>query len=1147
MSLEQATATVPDKTVWVGASAGTGKTHILTARVLRLMVGGTPPGNIICLTFTKAAAAEMKTRIFKELGAWAVMDDIALIEALSERVDERATTEMIDRARRLFAQVLDLPGGLQIMTFHSFCQSLLGRFPLEAGLAPGFEALDDQLAATVKLEARDSVLKSALHPKALRTVAQRVTEDDFDRVMESLMFRGLDVKAILDAYGATGLRAVMCRHFGLTSEATKKSIIDAALSPDQVDLDAIRAVFRVFNAGSKNERKYAALMQPLLEAEDSKSPQYFEDYCKGFLTQKDTPYANMPTKGTIKKNPEVEHIYHQEQQRLYDVRQNTLKIEMIDATTALLQLGFQQMQAYQNLKHARGLVDFDDMINGTVSLLSEAAAAPWILYKMDGGIDHILVDEAQDTNAHQWQVVESLTSEFFAGSGARAGENTGQSDQDQTQRTVFAVGDVKQSIYSFQKADPKEFVAARGRIFSRAEGARADFQSVPLNRSYRSGGAVLGLVDQVFRKGGPAYEGLTFDGEDIRHDFHRQGLAGSVELWPLVTEEDADQGGSNLDPQDQGDIWQAPVVQEEKRDAERQTAWMVARHIADQIKEEKPLSARGRPVTAGDIMVIVRKRSGFVEQLTRALKILGIPVSGRDRMQLASELPVMDILSLIRFVLQPGDDLSCAEVLTGPFAGLSHEALFDLAHGRKGSLWHEIVARHQDTALTDQLKIQGAYDFLSFCLTLADRGTPFDFIMAVLNQLDGRKKLIARLGDDVEDALDELLEEALNFERVNSPSLQGFYHSFELSDVTIKRDMEAAGNAVRIMTAHGSKGLQAPIVYLPDTTSVPETGRDTAILSAPSDGDKPDFLLWTSGIKNLALLDELKEQHKTQMLAEYRRLLYVAMTRAEDHLYIVGWQKKRKISDDCWYKLIEHGFEQWDQAIKLDTAAGQGWAYQVDQTKQVTAPPVKPLVRQADKVPAYFYQPAPEEPTPSKPIVPSRPEGEEPAGRSPLSRAKDTPYQRGNIIHTLLEWLPSLPLDRRDQALQHYLAMPGHGLSADRQQALADEVMAVLTHEKFAALFGPDSRAEVPIAGLLSDGQAISGQVDRLVIRGDLVQIVDYKTNQPAPKVAEDIPAQYRRQMALYRRALGDIYPDKQIKTYLLWTDILTLMEVIDP
>ncbi|WND03934.1 double-strand break repair helicase AddA [Temperatibacter marinus] len=1134
MSPEQAMATHPETTVWVGASAGTGKTHVLTARVLRLMVGGTAPGNILCLTFTKAAAAEMKTRIFRELGAWAVMNDVQLKSALKRRVDEEASPEVLARARRLFAEVLDLSGGLQILTFHSFCQSLLGRFPLEAGIAPGFEALDDQMAATVKLEARDRVLKSNVEQSALSEVAKRVNEADFDRVMEGLMHKGIEVQKLLKSHGKIGLRSALLRHFNFDPQQSTQLLIESSVKDESFSLEGLKELLVCFTSGSKKEQAIAGQIESFLKAEETERTRYFSDYKYGFLTKTGAaPLKNIPTKKTSEKATHLVEIYQEEQERLYVLNQKLLTLEMIDATTALLTLGFDQIDAYRTLKQARGVVDFDDMINSTVSLLAGSGAASWILYKLDGGIDHILVDEAQDTNANQWDVVETLASDFYSGEGARE-EQVGQDAASHFARTVFAVGDVKQSIYSFQNADPKEFIAARSRVFNRAENAQMAYGQIPLNQSFRSGGAVLTLVDQVFRQGGRGYPGVTSDEEEIKHDYHRQGYAGSVELWPLEIEEVTEEK-SDADKE----TWQAPIAQEEASDSEQKTAWKVARHIADQIKNEHRLEAKGRPIRPSDILVIVRKRSRFVEQLTRALKILDIPVSGRDRIQLASEAPVMDLLSLMRFMLQPEDDLSLAEVLTGPFAGLTQEALFDLAYERPVSLWQQLVSRR-----SERPEYQKIYDFLSACLNEVDRGTPFDFLMTLLNEFDGRKKLVHRLGEECHDALDEMLDMALTFERLNSPSLQSFLHAFEQTDVTIKRDMEEAGNSVRIMTAHGSKGLQAPIVYLPDTTSVPEIGRDTALLTKGSQESAESWLLWTSGIKNLSLVDDLKAQHKIEMMAEYRRLLYVAMTRAEDHLFITGWQKKRKISEDCWYELIKEGFEAIEGSFTRQDSEGESLCFAVPQKSPIDTSESKTSVKQIHEVPNWAKNVMPEEPTPSRPLVPSRPDHDEPAARSPLSRVTDRPFQRGNLIHSLLEWLPELSSDMRGKATIEYLAHPGHNLSQTQQKKMGQEVLSILEDQDFADLFSPQSRAEVPIAGLLSNGHVISGQVDRLVVTEESVKIVDYKTNQPAPRSAQDVPEAYQRQMALYRLALEDIYPDKKVKCYLLWTDILTIMEV---
>lgn len=1125
MTPEQARATHPELTAWVGASAGTGKTHVLTARVLRLMLTGTHPESIVCLTFTKAAAAEMKNRIFAELGRWTLMDDTALAAEINRRTEEFANEDMLVRARQLFAQVLDLSGGLQIQTFHSFCQALLGRFPLEAGMAPGFEGMDDAAAAETMASAKDQMLAFTQTSagkavrQALDKVAGLVTENTFDEVIERLSFEAGTLRRAEQSYSSVGLLPALYRALSLTPGETTHMVLEKAVSDDAFDIEGMRQFGPVLLSGSKTEAKAGEAITAFTTAEGADRIALFEAYQLAFLTAAGTPRARVAVKKTLTDHPEFETLIEKEQARLMRVADRLARIRAAEATAALLQLGLAQLGRYHTIKAERGLVDFDDMIDRTVGLLARADVAPWVLFKLDAQVDHILVDEAQDTNRDQWRVVEALAAEFFAGEGA----------QDKV-RTVFAVGDAKQSIFSFQRADPKEFVAARDRVFHRAWQADRFAEPVPLNLSFRSGGAVLTLVDAVFHRDADAWHGLSADLEHVQHQFIRAGHGGLVELWPLEA--------PVRDKEDDDATWVPPLVQEQADDAEGRTAWRIARRIHQMIKDREMLEAQARPIDAGDVLVLVRRRTAFVDHLVRALKYLGVPVAGRDRMVLKDELPVMDLLALAHAALLPTDDLTLATVLKSPFIGLGEDALFDLAHDRKGALWHALQRK-----AAERPAFASALQFLQAVVRGADILTPFEFFSHVLTELGGRKKLAARLGEEVHDPIDELLEEALSFEHGQTASLQAFIHRVEHGGTQIKRDMEAAGGAVRIMTAHSAKGLQAPIVFLSDLVSLPDISRDGRVLPLEAaEPEAPPLLLWTSPAKGLALVDEMKQALKDKQLHEYRRLLYVALTRAEDRLYISGWQDRREPSDDSWFKAIEAGFDRMDAETLVLDDGREVQRFTVPQTAEVAASRPKEAASQTPALPDWLTTRMPDEPDPPRPLAPSRPDEDEPAVSSPMARGREARFERGRLIHTLLEWLPDMPEGKREDVARRYLARTG-GLDDAAATRMWTEVAAILNDPTFRPLFAPGSRAEVQVAGSVGS-RIISGQVDRLVVTEDEVLIVDYKTNRPPPKDAAGVAPVYLKQMGLYVKALEAVYPKHKVRAALLWTDISTLMEL---
>ncbi len=695
-----------------------------------------------------------------------------------------------------------------------------------------------------------------------------------------------------------------------------------------------------------------------------------------------------------------------------------------------------------------------------------------MLFKLDGGIDHVLIDEAQDTSPEQWRVVRALTAEFFPGAGRSAAK-----------RTVFAVGDVKQSIFSFQGAAPALFLD-NGRSFARcvvAAGQR--WREVKLTVSFRSTRAVLAAVDAVFALD-ENRDGVALDGAAIMHAVSekRAGDGGLVELWPPIEPRE----------DDRPEPWRPPVEQIPSDLPQRRLAWVIARRIRALLDGKTLLEAKGRPVRAEDILVLVRRRATFVEELVRALKGLGVPVAGVDRMELSKQIAVMDLVALGRFVLLPEDDLTLACVLKGPLIGFDDDDLFDLAHARTGSLWRALRKQR-----TKKARYADAASLLSELLNAADTMPPFEFYMRVLGPLGGRRSLLGRLGRDADDPIAEFLDLAVAYERRHPPSLEGFLHWLESGETVVKRDLEQAPAAVRIMTVHGAKGLQAPIVFLPDTMGVPtdNAARNHGQLVWPMLEDGVRVPLWAprkAACDNIALgeLDRLKDER----MREYRRLLYVAMTRAEDRLIVCGWRGKKAEPDGCWYHAIRRGLEHAAADIRAETVRDAGLDQDPDfdgepkilrlyrpqdtAVKEVKEGAVTPTV----PLPDWASMPAAAAAALAPPLVPSRAEG----SLAPSSIAQESDGLKcGRLIHNLLQRLPDLAPARQRAAAAAWLAQPGHGLEPPAQAALRDEVMAVLDHPGHAALFAPGTLAEVPISGMIGV-RPIAAQVDRLVVTDEL-------------------------------------------------------------
>ncbi|HWI28838.1 MAG TPA: double-strand break repair helicase AddA [Stellaceae bacterium] len=1109
--------------VWVAASAGTGKTKVLTDRVLALMLAGSAPARILCLTFTKAAAAEMANRLNQRLSRWTTEGDGALAQELAALTGAMPDDETLRRARRLFALVLDAPGGMRIETLHGFCQSLLRRFPIEADVAPHFEVMDERSAGEALADAREAVLSTARTggdaalQAALAEVTRHVPEQGFDTLMTGLALERAQLARALDG-GVERFSADLREALGVAPGTSEESILAAAGAPGRFDEPGLRRAAALMLESGTRDQECGERIADWLAAPPDLRAETFDDYLPAFFTQKGERRVDLMTKKLAAKAPEAAAALAAEADRLGRVVAARGAAALAAASAALVRLGGAVLDAYEQHKERRALLDYDDLVLKARDLLERPGVAPWVLFKLDGGLDHILIDEAQDTNPEQWQVVRALAEEFFVGVGARA-----------ERRTVFAVGDAKQSIYSFQRADPQAFLDMRDHFAARVKATRQSWRSVDLDISFRSTDAVLAAVDAVFARG-EAQAGVALDGARIHHTPFRAGHAGLVEIWPPV----------EPDATAESQPWELPLEQRRVRAPQTRLAQAIAGTLRLWLDRGERLASRDRPVEAGDVMVLVRRRGAFVTELVRALKQAGVAVAGVDRLLLTDQLAVQDMMALGRFLLLPEDDLTLATVLKGPLCGLDDDQLFQLAYPRQGTLWSELRRRVGEHPL-----FAAAAEFLGALLARADFAPPYELFAEVLSARGGRRATLARLGDEAEDPLDEFLSLALAYERMHGPSLQGFLHWLATGETEVKRDLEQRGrNEVRVFTVHGAKGLQAPIVFLPDTLQVP---RQTAPLLWTEAG----MPLWRAHAGCVApLIDRALAEAKARREAEYRRLLYVALTRAEDRLYICGWRNRQKPAEDCWYHLVERGLAAAPEAepveIDLGTDAwrGQGWRLATPQRARPDRTEALPRAAGlAEPLPEWALAPPEPEPTPPRPLAPSRPGTADPAVRSPLGVESGAGLLRGRLVHRLLQSLPTLAPGKRGAAARRFLALPAHGLDATQQEELAAETLAVLDHPEFAPLFAPGSQAEVPVVALLA-GKALAGQIDRLVVTGESVMIVDYKTLRPPPLDESAVPAAYLDQLAAYRAAVAAIYPRREVRCALLWTEGPRLMAV---
>jgi len=1113
----------PTQSVWVSANAGTGKTHVLIERILRLLLAGTSPRRILALTFTKAAAAEVANRLSGRLGAWAAMTDEALAKNLRELLGKPPTAEQLTDAPKLFAHTLETPEGLNVRTIHSFAESLLGRFPIEAQVAPHFSVIDERRAAEMRSEAQARILAKAASGRtaigdAMARLASLVGAEDFQKLMADLdTQRGRLHAALQRGDGLAGLLAQLRRAQGIAVGDTPSTVIAAAARDGAFDAVGLKRAARALDSGSAGDRERAGAIRRWLKLESARRGEALvDDYAPAFLTDKLMPRANIITKKARQAEPGAGEILLAEQDRVAAVMATLKSVAIAEATAALLTVGKAMVDAYEDIKLAFALRDYDDLIADAGRLLAADDGVGWVHYKLDGGIDHVLVDEAQDTSPDQWHVIERLAGDFFTGRGARDDGRPGP-------RTVFAVGDEKQSIFSFQGADPAVFGRMRDHFRKRLAGVDRRLSEVELERSHRSAAAVLRVADKVFENPA-ARDGLTFDERPILHHTERAGQAGLVELWPT------------LKPDDEPEIrpWDWPFDKPSPESPRVRLADRIAATIKGWLDDEEMLDSAARPIAPGDVMILVRSRNTFADQMVKALERRGVPVAGRDRLKLLDHIAVMDLVAAGRFALLPEDDLNTATVLKGPFVGLDDDALFDLAHARPGRLWQALRAR-----AGERPAFAAAEATMAAWLTRADMTPPFEFYSRLLGPDGGRRRLFARLGAEAAEPVEGFLAQALDFERDHEPSLQAFLHWLEIGNTEIKREMERGRNEVRVLTVHGAKGLEAGIVFLPDTCALPGARLDPHIHWHRGEEDGEDFVLWRPHSDDEdALARTLHEAAHRDIEREHRRLLYVAITRARDRLYVCGFEGKRGRNDGCWYDLIEPAVRVLGAEVTL--ASGETVVRVAEPQTETPDSMPAPAVKVATEAPPAWTlaDPAPE-PEPAKPLAPSRPAEDEPAVSSPLGRDDGRRFKRGLIVHRLLQSLPDLAPDKRAAAARTFVSRPALALAEDARSEIVTETLAVLCDPASAHLFRPGSLAEVPIAGLAGAGaeaRAISGQVDRLVVTDDAVTIVDFKTNRPPPETEDDVAAAYLRQMAAYRWLLMKIYPGRAVQAVLLWT-----------
>ncbi len=1100
----QAAAADPEVHAWVAASAGTGKTQVLSARVLRLLLAGARPDAILCLTFTKLAAAEMQDRVMARLARWAGCDEAGLASDLAA-IGAPTDAETFATARGLFAAVLEAPAGLAIQTIHSFAQGLIASFPVEAGITPGFQTLDDRAAALLRRRVLTDALTDTSNPKFLADVAEIAIDGGETRlhaIMAALSRHG----EALAKLRIEGVEPLLRRALGLADGDSQTATLAAGI----VALPLLKLQqFGQAMSQQSGERAVGIGGDVVAFCMAADKPNAWDGFWKIFY--KGDGETKKPDWMIPKALADWRPFCAEVQEQLLGIRADLERWQILEFAGRHLRVAVRLAQDWRAAKHRAGVIDYDDMIAAAARLLGEPGAADWVRFKLDSRIDHVLVDEAQDTNLLQWQVIRALVEEYFSGRGQR----------DQF-RSLFVVGDFKQSIFGFQGADPQIYADMKDDFVGLCEAEPERWKELPLTVNFRSVPAILDVVDRVIGHVGPQ----LFDPQGVEpHVAHKPG-AGLVMLWPPLLPNAGEADDEDSEPSDDD----APPLAQDIDMARR-----IAATIAGWLAPENPLilPASGRRAAAQDILVLVRKRSGLMNALVTALHEAGVPVAGADRLNLAEPLAVADLLALVQFACQPDDDLTLAALLVSPFCGLDHDQLTGLAAGRPGSLWAAVLAS-EDPAMAAPRAV------LAEVLRLAADVSPYRFLETILSgPLAGRRKLLARLGEEARDAIDTVLDQALACEAAGAASLQAFIAWMAAEDLEVKRDPEAAIDAVRLMTVHGAKGLQAPIVIMADACHVPPAEKGALVLALNNDVELP---LWLPPglVAPPAFLTDAQNERTARAAREHRRLLYVALTRAEEVLCIGGATKPGKLWDvhpESWYSLVDEALTD------LEAVDDPHWPQPVRQFRSGPATvmrddEVKPdaTLLTTDR---WWQRQAPAEARPPRPLAPSS-LGPDTVADPPPDAARKEAARRGTALHRLFETLPGLAADvRRNVALQWCL-LNVPDLEAEE---LVATVLAVLDDPAFAAVFAAGALTEAPVAAVVGEA-VIAGSIDRLLVSETEVLAVDFKTGSRVPAGLDMVPPSHLAQMGAYAAALARVFPGRTVRAGLLYTAGPRLIEV---
>ncbi len=1133
---DQHRASNPFNSAWVSANAGSGKTYVLTQRVVRLLLNDIAPSKILCLTFTNAAAAQMSNRVFDLLSEWTSLDDKALTHALLNTGETNISPAKLLRSRLLFTRALESPGGLKIQTLHGFCEALLHQFTLEANTSGHFEVMADFEQSTLLEEARRSVMAEAgKQPhlaKALALAMSFASDGTIGNSLNEVIKKRQEFIQWLNDHEANVSTAIIAlgKHIDVDTEIDQETLAEYLLQNLPIQDGRLVEIGKSANHLKEVECKRIAHIIDRYQLAKTQTER-FKLRRQLYQTSKGEFKKKIPGAVSLfKQIPDLREEFENEKDCMIAADDHCKNWKMLNASRGLFIIANEVVQSYAGAKRARGLLDFDDLINRSADLLARSDVRQWVQYKLDQGIDHVLVDEAQDTSPTQWKIIDAIIDEFFVGQ-----------DELKPGKTIFAVGDPKQSIFSFQGAEPEMFSLQRNRLRKRASNANLKFEEVKLPISFRSTRDVLGAVDKIFANLQFA-DGLQDINDPVIHEPVRQSDPGEVTIWPNIV---AERTPVQKD-------WRAPLDQPSDKHPAIQLAGYVADQIKTWIEKGEVIHGQGRKVTPGDILILVKTRGHFADAITRELKQANLKVAGADRLKLANHIAVEDLLSLAKWALFPEDDLALAEVLKSPLFAINEEQLFTLGIERSGkTLWQSLC---QHAKKPDETQFALITSELAKLKQISGVAAPFEFFNFILSSNSGRLRFKSRLGDEVDDVLDAFLLEALNHTNNGGSGLQEFIHTLQITEPEIKREFDQKNDEIRIMTVHAAKGLEAPIVILvdPGTKSFNTSFRPT-VMNIDMGTFSPAFIWQPTLADGSNLTKTILEEIRKKAEQEYRRLLYVGMTRAEDRLLICGYRTFNAKSNHTWMNMALESLQ--DTCTQISTPWGeQGWQWISDHQSRIARPyehsqtsePKTPTT-----LPNWYGTKLPLEKPSLPPILPSNATLNIKAAPRQQDKTVNNfdryALEKGNAVHYLLEHLPEINTEKQSDWANSYLNRIYPHWNEETKNTLITQTFSILQNPQFSTLFTSTGMAEISLTGTLDPGglnRRVSGQIDRLAVFEDYVLIADYKSDRQIPTESNKVADQYLVQLAIYRQLVAQIYPDKKIKCTLLWTTGPQMMEI---